>query len=609
MKNILFLLSFIFSYQVSAALDREIGFDIGQLKALGSTPATPAANKAKVYLKDGRLKLLTSDGIAENLGDNSGNLLKNYSFESGSTGWTATNGSCATSSGVTMDGTQNCLFTSSGTNWSNAQESTTNAARWAGQELTGSIWVGSVNSSDPIWLCPKVNGVSVTASVANGCTQYTAIGSPQKLTVQFIGGSTSNGIELKGSASGTVVGMDKAWVGERTNAVNGLLNTPIKTFTPVVSGLGSGSVASSGGTYHIIGEWAFINVWFVKDGTAGSGSASVEIAMPSGVAINMANVTVGSGGRATSYGGAYLTYNTGANVYAISVLPSSVSAIRFQSGTTSGAAELAGSSIGAGQIFSANIKVPISNSGGFNAFSTKCDDLRLCETVFSANVSSANAVSGQSTGTAYPWLASASWSSGTLTITPVAGMFGEAPNCWGISYVQGQRMAIASESANSISFTNRANDGTANANADVKVFCQKKGDDYARSKITQQIIQMRGVPTAPGATGGIDLISFKFGATISSACSATGACPYLVPLAGNTGGIVSFSRSTAGSYALVTEKTYKNFHCTGSTRGTANYTILWSTPSVNTNTFLIQTDTGAGSATDSWGTVNCFGSY
>lgn len=102
------------------------------------------------------------------------------------------------------------------------------------------------------------------------------------------------------------------------------------------------------------------------------------------------------------------------------------------------------------------------------------------DSVYSAFVSSSNVVSLQNTS----WISSASWSSGTLTITPVAGTFTVTPNCWAIPYgnVQGQRMVVFSETKSSIVFINRANDGSANTNTDANVFCQKQGADYKTSK-------------------------------------------------------------------------------------------------------------------------------
>lgn len=52
----------------AAGKDREIGFEIGVLKALITTPTTPAASKAKIYFKDGEIKLLKSDGIERVVG-------------------------------------------------------------------------------------------------------------------------------------------------------------------------------------------------------------------------------------------------------------------------------------------------------------------------------------------------------------------------------------------------------------------------------------------------------------------------------------------------------------------------------------------------------------
>jgi hypothetical protein len=101
------------------------------------------------------------------------------------------------------------------------------------------------------------------------------------------------------------------------------------------------------------------------------------------------------------------------------------------------------------------------------------------DSVYSFAVNSSNVVTKQNK----TWVSTAVWSpAGTLTVTPVAGIFTVAPNCWAISADSGQRFVNISSSATSIVFTNRSNDGTANSTASsANVFCQKSGNDYLAS--------------------------------------------------------------------------------------------------------------------------------
>lgn len=94
-----FLLSYSLIISSFAASTREIGFDIGVLKTLGGTPASPSAGKNKVYVKDGDLKLLDAAGTEKTIGGSGAtssgvNILANASFEEPiNTAWTNSGGS------------------------------------------------------------------------------------------------------------------------------------------------------------------------------------------------------------------------------------------------------------------------------------------------------------------------------------------------------------------------------------------------------------------------------------------------------------------------------------------------------------------------------------
>jgi hypothetical protein len=100
--------------------------------------------------------------------------------------------------------------------------------------------------------------------------------------------------------------------------------------------------------------------------------------------------------------------------------------------------------------------------------------------VYSASVSSGNTVSLENTD----WITTCSWSSGTLTCNFVTSNFTVVPNCWAIPIgnSQGQRVIVFSATTSQVVFINRSNDGTANQNVDLNIFCQKQGADYKTSK-------------------------------------------------------------------------------------------------------------------------------
>lgn len=545
------------------------------------------------------------------------NLLVNPSFESSTvaTGWTMTNGACVANSGVTVDGAQNCLFTSSGTNWSILQSSTTNAARLAGQELEATVWLGSAVSSDPVWVCPYVDGVALTASVANGCMQYTNIGQPQSMKVYFLGGTTSNGIRISGSNNATAVGIDRARVGLRTNSeVSGELNTPWQSCGLTTSDFqGLGTVSNIELQCKRSGPDLLMRGRFTS-GAPTAVEARINLRF-NGMSLTSAPTTsIPSLQKAGDW-----TTNAATAIYGTVLIEPLTTYINFgfQSGSQAGLTKQNGYTLTAnGNVISVNARIPISGwENNINAFSTKCDDPRQCETTFTALISPTGTVSGENTD----WLnGNCTTATGAqnfaTTCTYNTGIFSVAPNCTA-SLKKEYNWSGGAQIVNSISASYTVSSGGSGAaGTDVYLTCYKTGADYANSRITQQIVQMREVPRTPGAVR-TDIFSFSYGTTNATTACTANPCSYLDQTGGNTSGAVSsVPRTTTGTYAPGFNKTYVRMKCTGIAfaPGVQDAQLsganLASCSNCNSLTFItIRRDTGA--LVDTVGTLNCIGEY
>lgn len=553
-------------------------------------------------------QLTTSGTNTRRIETGNDNLLANPSFEHQTvgTGWTAINGSCAASSGVTIDGLKNCLFTSSGTNWSLSQCSTTNAPRFAGQEMENSIWLGSASTTDPIWVCPGTNGSYPTPSVANGCMQYTNIGGIQILKNYFLGdsASTSNCIRISGSNSGTTVGIDKAYTGLRTNSeVSGQLNTPYYPYTPTVSGNSNVTASMFQGRYgpnlKIYGKLSW----------SGAGTTAVpKIALPNSLSMR-SDFFVGK------VIGPVTMFDQGVQEYVGIAYVVSSTEIGFKRVYSTGASLPVGSDAQLPWTPGNNdfidipvLEIPIAGwENNINAFSTKCDDPRQCETVFSAKVSSTGIVSDESTD----WInGSCTTSTGSQNFSTTCNfnsdIFKISPNCsFSIKKEFPWTSGVQSVTSTSIAYA-VSNSGIGSSGVDAYLVCQKAGADYDRSRITQQIVQMREVPRTPGAVR-TDIFGVRYtGGSATTACSTVGACTLLNPI-GNV--ITSIAKTGTGNYLVTFSKNYINVSCTYTPTGAAYLGGQVNGFTSGTNTISIQSGISGGSVQDSFGTINCIGEY
>lgn len=134
------------------------------------------------------------------------------------------------------------------------------------------------------------------------------------------------------------------------------------------------------------------------------------------------------------------------------------------------------------------LKLQIRQNTGSNAASLTFDDAYLGELSILAEATLPDVFSAKVDGTASPSTVTdenTDWingncsrsATGTYVCTFSSGVFTVTPNCWGVSETTGQRVAVTAKSASSVTFENRANDGTGNANSAIQVMCMKQGVD------------------------------------------------------------------------------------------------------------------------------------
>lgn len=129
------------------------------------------------------------------------------------------------------------------------------------------------------------------------------------------------------------------------------------SYTPTVSGLGTGSTNFLAGRYRRVGDTIHIKGAFRKDASAGSGSSDVEVSLPSGLSIDFTKMPT-TGGSSYNYAGSAGRLTGGAFTSAYQVLPTaSGTGIRFINvGTTS---VLKGADIGAFEEYPFDVTLPI----------------------------------------------------------------------------------------------------------------------------------------------------------------------------------------------------------------------------------------------------------
>jgi hypothetical protein len=113
------------------------------------------------------------------------------------------------------------------------------------------------------------------------------------------------------------------------------------------------------------------------------------------------------------------------------------------------------------------------------------------------------------------------------------------------------------------------------------------------------------VPTVPGAGARIDMFSVSYGTTNATTVCSASPCSYLDQIGT---AVTSVTRVGIGDYSINTSKTYLKLKCTAGFQGSDFGT---SAPIRCENCSSIQLKTGdtAGSFQNSFGTLQCQGTY
>lgn len=223
--------------------------------------------------------------------------------------------------------------------------------------------------------------------------------------------------------------MDNVQVGPREIA-KGTIVTDSEDYTPVIAGIGTGTVSGLSGSWSRVGDKMIINVAF-NMATNGTGSGNVAFSLPSGYTIDTSKLNYDSGNVST-IGSTYITgYATSNGALSISSI---LNNIYFQ---------VAGSQAVSGTRFSATASVPIA---GWSSDAKMSEDLggrevvcKVSQTVDSAvltgiytkvtfNTTDIDTTNSMSSGTfnvpetgyydieAALTVTSSNWSTGILTI-------------------------------------------------------------------------------------------------------------------------------------------------------------------------------------------------
>lgn len=150
-----------------------------------------------------------------------------------------------------------------------------------------------------------------------------------------------------GTGTGETIGVGEVFYGKYDVKLTTVV-TEWQNYTPVVSGLGSGSYSIVRANWRRVGNSAEIFVSVNKDGTNGSGSTGLRFTLPNNLSIDTSFTSLGKG---TSW------YNTGSQTFSSFSYPASSTSIGMRNAAT--ITDVVGSTILAAANFGFNITVPI----------------------------------------------------------------------------------------------------------------------------------------------------------------------------------------------------------------------------------------------------------
>lgn len=334
-----------------------------------ATPANPSAGSNKFYFKaDGKLYTLDSSGNEAQVGSGSGGGVKNlitngsaddtassiftpYQDSSGTrpadgTGGTTTGITTSITSSSPLDGTKAFLLTKDAANrqgggWAVSSFTVDPAYRAKSLKISvdyiinsGTFVAGGAGvESDVIWYIYDItnsqliepsnikmfSNSSTISDKFEATFQTSATGASYRL-IAHIQSTSALAYELK---------VDNITVSPQ-NYVFGTPVTDWKAYTPTVSNLGSGALATNSAKWRRVGDSMELEIYSIKDATAGTGALAVTWSLPSGYSIDTTKLGNNGAGfnlvgnlvdAQSGYTGSILSLAGGTGIFAYAVAP------------------------------------------------------------------------------------------------------------------------------------------------------------------------------------------------------------------------------------------------------------------------------------------------
>lgn len=489
------------------------------------------------------------------------NILSNPSFEDGLVSWTNGSGSCAVTSEATtvIHGERSVSVTCSGDSLNFFQDSTLHAAQFA-SGIQGMASIRVKTSVAGVEVCARKAGVYTT-----DCVAVTNDNTWKLIRIPFILGSTSNGIGVRtaGNVTGAVI-VDDAKVSsgdvlEPVPMMVGAVNAGPITITAATTNPTKGGIVVDNVTYYRRGDVALIQYRYEQNSVGGSGTGQYYFALPTGLQIDTAKMSMVGALYSRTVGSGHFTTNGDGR----DVVVYANTATTFTLGYANGSNLFINSTTGSGFASSFvsigfQVEVPILGwSSTINTYSSQCQSDIECTNEFSAKVSATGVISAPNVA---GWASNATVATGTFTF-PLNSSIGAPLTCTASTNrpnadatIQCRNVDTSSASSLVIRCENTST-GAGGATA-FHLSCQRSTDFKPRRQI---VGSFKDHVKSQGSNGAdIQSVTFGAGANCGSDCT-TGTCV----ICSRTGSrITSVTWSFAGGYNLNGIDGIK-YHCTG----------------------------------------------
>lgn len=513
------------------------------------------------------------------------NLIPNYDFESGVSGWT-TSGVTLTQQSYGAPGDGNLKYVSAtatvvGSYFETSTITVPDFLRGADLES-----VGIYTSQNGQWRVDVFTSGSVTTSQTLASqTAWT-----DETKIYFPAGQTTTKkrytlVSVSGTSTLTI---DDSYLGSTRSLKNGAVVTPETTYTPTTT-QGFGAISSAEVYYSIRGDKMLIRAKFTI-GTLEAGE--VRFGLPNGfVTASTAKIPT------IQKAGAWIQDSSGSVGGQVLVEPG-VTYLTFstQNGTQSGLTKF---TTGVGNFNGGKLsfvaEFPIDGMGAGNTtFDFRCPNDISCENDFSALATAGGGITSQSLG----FLSSCTnTATGQYSCSFGVGVFTVAPTC----SLQIATNTNNSQSANISSITNSTvafalNAGGVNTNLPFILQCKKQIGDFVAKRSVEGF--MSKTVTSTG-----NFIERMERVNVSTNCTAS-PCT----ISSQSGGISSVTRTSTGNYVVnfVAGTFSSAATCTATAANGSTSVIVTASPASNI-AYGFSTNTDAGVVTDSHFSVICMG--